>query len=328
MRARGLLSALGPLVGLLLVLVLAAVTTPSFYSRGVFEQIALQIGLIGITALGQTLVLLVGGIDLSIGAVMGLTSVLVATVTGGRDGDLAGAIVLAVLAGIAVGAVNAFLVLVRQVPPFVATFATFVMVQGIITAWTNGAPSGAIPGALRHLGTGHLLGLPVPAWLFVVLAVVIGLVLAGTVAGRRVYATGANPAAARLSGIRTAGVIAGCYVLSSLLGVLAGLVNAGYIGYVDSQLSRTLNLDSVAAAVIGGIALTGGRGRIAQTAGGVILLATLLTWLIQLGAGAGAQYAVEGAVIVLAVWLQHRPLPKLLRRGAPLTPTPPVKEAA
>jgi ribose/xylose/arabinose/galactoside ABC-type transport system permease subunit len=119
-----------------------------------------------------------------------------------------------------------------------------------------------------------------------------------------VYATGANARATALSGVRTGWVIAGCYVAAALLAVLAGLINAGYIGYVDARLSRSLDLNSVAAAVIGGIALTGGRGRIGQTVAGVALLAVLLTWLRQLGAGPGAQLAVSGAVILLAVWLQ------------------------
>jgi len=98
--------------------------------------------------------------------------------------------------------------------------------------------------------------------------------------------------------------VAGAYVASALTAVLAGFVNAGYIGYVDAGLSRSLDLNSIAAAVIGGVALTGGKGRIGQTVVGVVLLAVLLTWLVQLGAGAGAQLIVSGVVILGAVWLQ------------------------
>jgi ribose transport system permease protein len=129
-------------------------------------------------------------------------------------------------------------------------------------------------------------------------------VLARTTLGRRVYATGSNPRAARLSGVPTGWIVAGAYLASALTAVLAGLVNAGYIGYVDAGLSRSLDLNSIAAAVIGGVALTGGKGRIGQTAVGVVLLAVLLTWLVQLGAGAGAQLIVSGIVILGAVWLQ------------------------
>jgi ribose/xylose/arabinose/galactoside ABC-type transport system permease subunit len=146
----------------------------------------------------------------------------------------------------------------------------------------------------------------VPLWLFAVLAVVASVVLARGSAGRRLYATGSNARAAAMSGIRVSWVVATAYVLSALLAVLAGLVDAAYVGHVDAQLSRSLNLDSVAAAVIGGVALTGGEGTIAQTAIGCVLLAVLLVWMLELGAGAGGQLAVEGAVILLAVWLQRR----------------------
>lgn len=301
---RRALTMLAPLGGLALVLILAAITTPGFFSGDVLRLVLFQAGLIGVTAVGQTLVLLVAGIDLSIGAVIGLTTVVVAQYTVGDDSRLGTAVLLAAAAGLAVGLVNGILVVWRQVPAFVATFATFVLVQGVITAWTRGAPSGNIPGALSPLGTGRFLGVPVPAWVFLGVAVVAGVVLGRTGLGRRIYATGANARATALSGVRTGWIIAGCYVASALLAVLAGLINAGYIGYVDARLSRSLDLNSVAAAVIGGIALTGGRGRIGQTVAGVALLAVLLTWLRQLGAGPGAQLVVSGAVILLAVWLQ------------------------
>jgi ribose/xylose/arabinose/galactoside ABC-type transport system permease subunit len=301
-----LLARAAPVAGLLALLAVAAVTTPDFFNRDSFTLVLVLAGIIGVTAIGQTLVLLTAGIDLSVGAVIGLTTVIVATRTNGAAGELPVAILLCVLAGVGVGAANALLVLVREVPPFVATFATFVLVQGAITAATRGAPSGRIPDALAPLGADRVAGIPTPLLIFAGLAVVVGVVLARTTAGRRLYATGANRRAAELSGVRTGAVIAGAYVASALLAVLAGLVDAAYVGHVDAQLSRSLNLDSVAAAVIGGVALTGGRGTIGQTASGVALLALLLVWMLQLGAGPGGQLAVEGGAILLAAWLQHR----------------------
>ena len=297
---------LAPVGGLLVVMVLAAITTPELYNADNFSLVLFQVGLIGVTAIGQTLVLLVAGIDLSVGAVIGLTTVIVASRTNGDGSELPLAIALAALAGLGVGLVNALLVLVRQVPPFVATFATFVLIQGAITAATRGAPSGEIPAALDPIGADKLAGVPAPLIIFAVLALVTGVVLARTTAGRRLYATGANRQAARLSGVPTALVIGAAYLASALLAVLGGLMDAAYVGHVDAQLSRSLNLDSVAAAVIGGVALTGGRGTILQTVSGVALLAFLLVWMLQLGAGPGAQLAVEGAAILLAAWLMQR----------------------
>lgn len=308
-RVSRLSTVLAPLAGLVTVLVLAAITTPQMFTPGVLRLVMFQIGIIGIAALGQTLVLLTGGIDLSISGTVALTSVVLAIATGGSDARLLAGVLLSVAAGVAVGLVNGGLVVVRGVPPFVATFASFVLIQGVIIAWTGGAPSGRIPSGLSWLGTGRLLGIvPVPLLVFALLAVVVGVVLERTTAGRRLHATGFNREAARLSGVRTGVVVASCYVASSLLGVVAGMVNASFIGYVDAALVRSLNLDSVAAAVIGGIALTGGRGRVGNTVIGVVMLAVLLTWLIQLGAGGGAQLIVSGAVIVLAVFLQGRRL--------------------
>ncbi len=296
---------LAPLAGLAAVLVLAAITTPNFYSADVARLVFFQIGVIGITAVGQTFVLLVGGIDLSIGAVMVFTTIIMASYTNGQDERILGAVLLSIGAGLIAGTINALLVVVRNVPPFVATFASFVLIQGVIVAWTRGAPSGSIPEGLGWLGQGEILGLPVPTILFLLLVGVAWVVLARSSVGRRIYATGLNRRATHFSGIRTGWVIAGCYLTAALSGVLAGFISAGFVGYVDAAGSRSLDLNSIAAAVIGGIALSGGRGRIGQTVLGVVLLAVLLTWLIQLGAGAGGQLVVSGGVILFAVALQN-----------------------
>lgn len=295
---------LAPLAGIVVVLILAAITTPDMFQLDALQLVAFQIGIVGVTAIGQTLVLLTGGIDLSVGAVIGLTTVIVAEESGAQGSNLVTGLLFAIGAGAVVGGVNATLVLGRGVPPFVATFATFVLVQGGITAWTGGAPSGSIPPALDTLGTGQPLGIPTATWIFLGAALLAGGVLARTTLGRRLYAAGFNRRAADLSGIRSAPLFAAAYIVSALLAVLAGLIYGGYVGHVDAELSHSLNLDSIAAAVIGGVALTGGRGHIGNTIAGVVLLALLLVWMVQLGAGAGGQLVIEGAVILLAAWLQ------------------------
>lgn len=313
---RGLLA---PVVGIALVLILAAITTPAFYTPEVLRIVLFQVGVIGIAAVGQTLVLLLGGIDLSISAVVALTSVILAVITDGDSALLVPAMVLALAVAVVVGAINAGLIVLRNVPPFVATFATFVLIQGAIVFWTGGAPSGSIPDGLSWLGRGRIADvIPMALVLFAIIAAAAWIVLARTTTGRRVYATGLNPRAAELAGIRTRRLIAGSYVAASLCGAVTGFVNAGYIGYVDSALVRELDLNSVAAAVIGGVALTGGRGRILQTVAGTVLLAALFTWLIQLGATGGTHLVVSGVVILAAVLLQNVSFPKLRSR----TPEP------
>lgn len=292
--------------GIVLVLVAAALLTPTFYSGANLANLIRQIGIIGVAAIGQTLVLLVAGIDLSVGALIGLAMVVAAELTGGSDAALPTATAAVLALGLAAGGLNAALVVLRRVPPFVATFATFVLVRGLLSAWTRGAPSGQIPPALDWLGARSIAGIPTPALIFAVLLAAAWLTLAHTGYGRRIYATGANPVAARLSGVPTRAVTASTYVISALLAVLSGLMISGYTGYVDAYLTRSLDLDSVAAAVVGGTSLAGGKGGVLRTTVGVVLIATLINFMGLLGAGQAGQLLIEGAVILAAVWLQTR----------------------
>jgi ribose/xylose/arabinose/galactoside ABC-type transport system permease subunit len=297
---------LASVAGLALVLVIAALFARDFYASANLVLVAQQIGFIGVAALGQTFTLLVGGIDLSVGAVSGLTMVVVAVVSGGSNGKLAEAILLAFALGIAVGIANAVLVTWRNAPPFVATFATFTLVEGAIIAWTKGAPSGNIPGSLGSLGAGKVAGIPAPLLVFLGLCLLCAFALARTTYGRKVYATGSNPTAARLAAIPTRTLIMSAYVVCALCAVVAGLLISGYIGYVDNQLVTSINLNCIAAAVIGGTTFAGGEGGIGRTTIGVILLACLLSLMVFFNAGISGQLVLEGAVILGAVWLQNR----------------------
>lgn len=290
--------------GIVIVLIAAAILTPSFYSSANLNDLFRQIGLIGVSAIGQTFVLLVAGIDLSVGAMLGLAMVVSAQLTSGHNASLVASIPAALALGLLGGALNAGLVVGRRVPPFVATFVTFTLVEGGLSAWTKGAPSGQIPSGLGWIGSKSLVGVPTPIIIFAVLLALSAFVLGRTTYGRRIYATGANPAASRLSGVPTRAVIASAYLICAVLAVLAGLMTSGYSGYVDNYLSHNLNLDSIAAAVVGGTALTGGKGGVGRTTIGVVLIAVLIDFMGLLGLGNAGQLLIEGAVILGAVWLQ------------------------
>jgi ribose/xylose/arabinose/galactoside ABC-type transport system permease subunit len=292
--------------GIVIVLVAAAIFTPSFYSSANLNDLSRQIGLIGVSAIGQTFVLLVAGIDLSVGAMLGLAMVVSAQLTSGHNSSLVVAIPVALALGLLGGTLNAGLVVGRRVPPFVATFVTFTLIEGGLSAWTKGAPSGQIPSGLGWLGAKSLAGIPTPILIFAVLLAVAAFVLGRTTYGRRIYATGANPAASRLSGVPTRAVTASAYLICALLALLAGLMTSGYSGYVDNYLSHNLNLDSIAAAVVGGTALTGGSGGVGRTTIGVVLIAVVIDFMGLLGLGNAGQLLIEGAVILGAVWLQGR----------------------
>ena len=292
------------LSGLVAVLIAAAIFTPGFYAEANLVLVAQQIGFIGVAALGQTFCLLVAGIDLSVGAVSGMTMVVLAVVTGGSNSRLWLAILLAIGLGVGVGIVNAVLVTWRKAPPFVATFATFTLVEGALLAWTSGAPSGSIPTDLVPLGAGNLWGVPAPLLVFLGLLIVSGFVLTRTTYGRRLYATGSNLTTARMSGIPARTFMCSAYVICAICAVLVGLLISGYIGFVDYQLINTINLNCIAAAVIGGTTFAGGEGGVFRTTIGVVVLACLLSFMLLLNTGNAGQLILEGAVILGAVWLQ------------------------
>jgi ribose/xylose/arabinose/galactoside ABC-type transport system permease subunit len=284
------------------ILAVAAILAPAFYAPTNLKTIAIQIAVLGIVAVGQTLVLLVRSIDLSVSAVLALGAVIVVQTTSGSSTlvTLIEALAIAAVVGLA----NGLLVSKRQVPPFIATYGMLVFVQGARLAYSKGQASGTVPAFLRTIGFGQLGPLPMALLLWLVLNAVVLLVLKYTRFGRWIYAVGGNPAAARYSGIRTDAVVIGAHVICSVLALVGGLVLSGYIGYIDLNLGADYNLNSIAAAIVGGTTFTGGRGNLFGTAAGAALLVLLLNLVVVLGLPIHWQYALQGLVLVLATALQ------------------------
>jgi ribose transport system permease protein len=297
-----------PVIGLAIALLAAAFVTPEFYSGTNLVNVLRQAAILGIVAIGQTFVLLTGGIDLSVGGVMGMSMIIAAQVSGGDDSSLLPAVVLALLMGVVVGCVNAFLIVSRYVPPFVATLATFILLEGARDAWTRGIPSGAIPDALQFLGQKNIAFIPVPAMILLVVGAASIFALRRTTYGRSLYAVGSNSRTAYMSGIRVRLHKSSAYVICSVLAAVAGLVLSGYIGYVDRYLGQGFELDSIAASVVGGVSLAGGKGGVGGALAGVGLLAVLTNIVIFMNLGESAQLFVKGAVIIAAVALQAKRL--------------------
>lgn len=298
------LSALTPVLGLVIVVVAALIVAPDFFAPGNLSNLSRQAAILAVVAAGQTLVLLVRGVDLSVGATITLSMVIVARVSEGSNDRLLFAIFVALLAGVAIGLVNAFLVVVRRVPPFVATIATTVLILGVQTAWTQGVPGGSVPPFLATVGTNRVFGLPLPTLIAGTVLLGLGLILAKTVWGRWMYATGGNPEAARLSGVPTARVTVSAYVACAVLAVIAALLLGGYIGYVDGYLGVGYDLDSIAAAVIGGTSFAGGVGGIGRSVIGAFVIASALNMIVLSGADEWLQLVVKGTIIAVAVAVQ------------------------
>ncbi len=305
-RIRGLrsISEHGIWVALLLLALAAAIFEPRFFRVANLQDVLRRSSILGIVTMGQVLVLLTAGLDLSVGAVIGVTAVAIAESAATGGPGLAIGLLVMVLVGVGVGAANGLLVTVRRVPPFVATFGMFVVLEGARLAYTGGTVSGTVPAGLRELGRGTILGVPWPT------LALVGLVIALTVfterrrRGRELVMLGANERMARLSGVPVARIKVLAYVGCTLFAVAAGVFFAGFVGYVDRFIGRGTDLDSIAAALLGGTTFAGGEGSFARAAAGAVLIVALQNLIVVSGLGVEWQLVVKGAVLIAAVAVQ------------------------
>ncbi len=290
----------GVYVALLIVIIISAILSPAFYKFSNVLNVLRAAAVLGIVSIGQTMVILGGGIDLSVGAVMGTIAIAVSELTGGKDNNVAFAILVCLGIGAAVGLMNGLLITKRNIPPFVATLGMLIFVEGIRFAWTRGIISGR---PAPFIGSWHPSSdqSPFPVVILVVMAVFVAVLLKRTPFGRQLYATGGNREAARFSGINVERVSIMTYVMCGLFAAVAGLVLSGYIGYGDRYLGRGFDLDSIGAVVVGGTSFAGGRGGIGGTIAGVLLLTALFNIVLILNLAVHYQLIVKGAVIIGAV---------------------------
>jgi ribose transport system permease protein len=293
-----------PVVGAVAVLLaLIAVFVPTFYSPMNIANVARQSAAVGVVAVGMTFVIITAGIDLSVGAILAATSVLSAMLL--MAGIPAAVVILvSLLLGALLGAVNAFLVAAVRIQPFVATLATSAVIGGLALQSTNGTQVQLDligDGLLGFLGSGSVLGVPGPVIVFLATALVGGAILRYTTFGRYVYAVGGSQEAARLSGIRVRPVLFGVYAIAGVTAAIAGLMYTSRLNVGDPTSGGLIALDAIAAVVIGGTSLFGGSGRILGTVLGALLLAVLANVLDLLGVSPFMQQTMKGVVIVVAV---------------------------
>lgn len=301
-RLRAFIANYGVYIALLVLLLAAAVLTPKLYAVNTIAVVMRQASQLGIVAIGQTMILLVAGLDLSIGGIFIMTSIVVAEVTNGRDEMVIPAILISLALGALIGAGNGVLVTKRRVPPFVATLGMLVLVKGATQAYTRGVPGGFVPEVLDIVNQSWFV-LSIPLLLWLGLNALFIFVLRGTAYGRKVYAVGSNSEAAHLSGIPVDAIRISVYILGSCLAVVSGVVLTGYVGYVDRFIGTGLELDSIAAAIVGGTAFVGGRGGLLGTIAGVLIIQILSTMAILMGLDIEVQFIIKGLVILGAVTL-------------------------
>ncbi|WP_022731541.1 ABC transporter permease [Thalassospira lucentensis] len=293
--------------------------SPVYFSGSNFLTMSSHVAIFGLLAIGMLLVILNGGIDLSVGSTLGLSGVVAGYLMQGVEIPSSGVIlyppvwavvVLTIALGAFVGAVNGVLIAFFRVPAFVATLGMLYVARGVALLMTNGLTYNNLGGteALGNtgfdwLGFNRIAGVPIGVIVLAVVALIIGLVLMRTAFGRWLYASGGNERAAELSGVPTRGVKVSVYVLSGVCAAIAGLVLSSQLTSAGPTAGTTYELTAIAAVVIGGAALTGGRGNVRGTMLGAFVIGFLSDGLVIIGVSAYWQTVFTGAVIVLAVLL-------------------------
>ncbi|WP_423923114.1 ABC transporter permease [Frigoribacterium sp. 2-23] len=285
--------------------IVASIISPQFLSQQNLANLLQQSSLTGIVAIGMTVVILTAGIDLSVGSVAALSGMVVALLIGfGVPWPLAMllAILTGVLSGTVVGGLSAYL----RLPAFMVTLAALQSVRGLTYLTTNGTPTTApIPIGLQFLGAGTIAGIPVVGVIFVIVAVVVGLVLKRTTYGEYIYAVGSNKDAARLSGLPVNLILTSVYVVSGALAAFAGVLLTARLTIGQPTASQGLELDAIAAVVLGGTSLFGGKGGVMGTFIAVLLLSVLRNLFNLMGLSSFFQMVVTGVILVAALIMNH-----------------------
>ena len=299
---------LGPTTGAVIALVLLvvgnALLTPNFATASNFWNVTLQVSTVLLVAIGMTLVIATGGIDLSVGSVMAVAGAIAAVTL---DRGIAVAVVLALLGALAVGVVNGGLIARYRVQPIVVTLATLIAIRGVAQIVSNDGELVPIDhSSFLGLGRGHIG--PIPLQVVVALLAVLLAIFAmrSTPFGRYVLAAGGNPAAARLAGVPVSRTLVTVYAASALLAGVAGLIEAARLGASDAaKIGLNIELDAIAAVVVGGTALTGGRATILGTVVGALIMQVIATSFNMLLVPYSWSLALKAAIILVAVYLQR-----------------------
>ncbi len=289
-------------IALLATLAAMLIVRPALLAPEQWPILLRQAAPLGLLAVGQTVLLIGRGFDLSVGGVVGFVNVLAASSIAQTFGA-GGVILLCLLFGLATGLLNGVMVAQGRISPLVATLGTGFILTGAMLIYTGGAPTGNIPEGIRILSRARFLGMPYAVYIWLLVSLVVGIALRRTWFGRYVYAVGSSPDASVYSGVRVGAIQIGSYMLSGFCAALGGLLLAGFVGIGTLGVGQDLVLNSLAAAVIGGTLLRGGVGGISGTVGGVILLTALSALLTGAGAGAAGSLLTQGLVLLGAAIL-------------------------
>lgn len=304
---------LQPLIALVVMVVALSLLSDKFLTVANQRNILLQISVNLCLSIGMTLAILTGGIDLSVGAILALAG---AVAAGLLKNGLAlkmfgvvlqftpfGAVVAGIFTGLALGWFNGFAITKFKLPPFVATLGMLSIARGLTMLWTGGFPITSLGATFGFIGAGIFLGVPMPIWISVLLVAIFYVVSKNTLLGRYIYAVGGSEKATAFSGINVSRVKVWVYALGGALAAVAGLIVTARLDAADPKAGLGYELDSIAAVVIGGTSLSGGRGSILGTVLGCLIIGVLNNGLFLLDVSPFWQQVIKGFVILAAVAL-------------------------
>ena len=302
---------------LLAMIIAMSFLSPVFLSQSNLLNIVRQVSVIGTISLGVTLVIISKGIDLSSGSTLALAAVMAASV--GQAGDWAAKmypalpemnvivpIIVALLVGTAVGAVNGLLIAKTGIPAFIATLGTYVSVRGLALLYSDGRPVSTLTSSYQFIGQGYVFGIPVPVILFLALAFLSWVILNHTKFGKNIYAIGGNIVAAEVSGVNVQRNLVAIYMYAGMLAGVAGLILSARLNTGQPGMGVAYELDAIAATTIGGTSHAGGIGTIQGAVVGALILGVLNNGLNLLGVSAYWQQIIKGLIIVVAVVIDMR----------------------
>lgn len=297
------------LIGLVLLIAVVSILSPSFLSSKNIFNILRQTSVNAIIAAGMTFVILTGGIDLSVGSILAISGAVCASLLASGQSIIV-AIIAAILVGAFVGFLNGFVIAKGKLQPFIATLATMTVLRGLTLVFTDGKPitlgSNDLAIKFGNIGGGMIFGIPTPAIIMLVVFGVCAYVLKSTKMGRYTYALGSNEEATKLSGLNTDKIKIWVYTISGILASIAGIIITSRLYSAQPTAGTGYELDAIAAVVLGGTKLAGGKGKISGTIIGALIIGVLSNALNILDVSSYYQMMVKGIVILIAVLLDRK----------------------
>lgn len=303
----GFLHTFGPSLVAIALLLILGLSTPDFLSRANIDNILIQTSIVGVAAIGETMVMLLGGIDLSIGSIILVSAVITGALTTNHGVATWPAIGAGLLAATGIGVVNGIFIAVIGIEPIIVTLGTLIAAQGLGQAIlaNEGSWIQVTNPFFFSLATDQVLTIPAMAVVMVGFYAVAAVLLRNTALGRQIYAIGGNRRAARLAGIPIGRVVLATYALCGLCAGVAGMLEIAQLGIVSQNVGDGMEFNAITAVLVGGMSLSGGQGRVEKTLLGILIVGMITNYLTFRGVSAYYEQAITGGIILAAVFADH-----------------------